>query len=249
MGRILLFIAGAGAIGGLLNAGLSDSGLMLPEVVNLPGRDAVLPGFLGNVFVGAVAALLSFGLYGPLSGAALFRASGAGGQQPVPAPTPAPTTNQSGEPSKPPDQQPVPAPTPAPTPVSTPMTLAALAGAMLVGFSGGRLVTTEADRQLNRATAEVTAGAAEKALQVAETQRPQAETKPPGQLPLGVHQFNRVEAEPTPGAAAPAPQAAVTTPKQPFSACLQTIRTSPPLESYRMAMEFQRMVNSPADGH
>ena len=70
MGRILLLIAGAGATGGLLNAGLSGAGLMLPEVVNLPGGDAVLPGFLGNVFVGAVAALLSFGLYGPLSGAA-----------------------------------------------------------------------------------------------------------------------------------------------------------------------------------
>jgi hypothetical protein len=129
------------------------------------------------------------------------------------------------------------------------MTLAALAGAMLVGFSGGRLVTTEADRQLNRATVEMTAGAAEKALQVAETQRPPAEARHPGQLPFPVNQFHRVEEEPTAGAAAPATQAAVTTPKQHFSACLQTIKTSPPLESFRMAMEFQRMVNSPADGH
>ena len=82
MGKILLFVALAGAAGGLLNAGLSGAGLMLPEVVNLPGGLAVVPGFIGNIFVGSVAALISFGLYGPLAGMTLFRTSAAGGQQP-----------------------------------------------------------------------------------------------------------------------------------------------------------------------
>jgi len=45
MGRILLLIAGAGATGGLLNAGLSGAGLMLPEVVNLPGGMPCCPDF------------------------------------------------------------------------------------------------------------------------------------------------------------------------------------------------------------
>jgi hypothetical protein len=157
MVRIALFIAAAGAAGGLLNAGLSGAGLMLPEVVNLPGGLAVLPGFLGNVFVGAVAAVISFGLYGSFAGVTLFRASGPGGQQPGPAPTP------------------------APPPVSMQLTLAALAGALLVGFSGGRWVTAEADRQLNGATAALTADAAEKALQAAEKPHTQAGVATPKQ--------------------------------------------------------------------
>jgi hypothetical protein len=147
MGKILLLVALAGAAGGLLNAALGGTGLILPEVVNLPGGPAVLPGFLGNIFVGAVAALLSFALYGPLSGVPLFGASGPGGQQPAP----------------------------------TPLTLAALAGALLVGFSGGRWLTAEADRQLNGATAEVTADAAEKALQAAAKRPPQAGVTSPQQ--------------------------------------------------------------------
>jgi hypothetical protein len=191
VGRIVLFIAAAGAAGGLLNAGLSGAGLMLPEVVTLPGGPAVLPGFLGNIFVGAVAALISFGLYGPLAGITLLRASSPGGQQPGSAPTP------------------------APAPIPTQLTLAALAGALLVGFSGGRWVTAEADRQLNRATAELTADAAEKALRPAEPRPPQAE---------------------------------VASPKPQLSGALQAIRTSPPLEAYQKALDFQRMVNSPADG-
>jgi hypothetical protein len=159
MGKILLFVALAGAAGGFLNAALGGGGLILPEVINLPGGPAVLPGFLGNVFVGAVAALLSFGLYGPLSGVMFVRASGPGGQQPVSAPTP------------------------APTPVPMQLTLAALAGAIIVGYSGGRWVTSEADRQLNRATAELTAVAAAKALEAAEKQRPQSRVTRPTQRP------------------------------------------------------------------
>jgi hypothetical protein len=170
VGRIVLFIALAGAAGGLLNAVLSGAGLLLPEVVNLPGGPAVVPGFLGNVFVGAVAAFISFGLYGPLAGVTLLRASGPGGQQPVPAPTP------------------------APTPVPTQLTLAALAGALLVGFSGGRWMTAEADRQLNGATAQLTASAAEKALQAAATHPPQAGVttpKPPLSAALQAIQTSR----------------------------------------------------------
>ena len=215
MGKILLFVALAGAAGGLLNAGLSGAGLMLPEVVNLPGGLAVVPGFIGNIFVGSVAALISFGLYGPLAGVTLLRASGPGGQQPGPAATP------------------------APTPIPTQLTLAALAGALLVGFSGGRWVTAEAEGQLNRATAELTAGAAEKALQAAEKPQPLA-----GVTTNGPRSFAVVPTE----AKKPQTQAGVTSPKQPLSAALQAIKTSSPLEAYQKALDFQRMVNSPADG-
>jgi len=44
---------------------------------------------------------------------------------------------------------------------SAQLTLAALAGAILVGFSGGRWMTTEADKQFNHGTALATAQAAE----------------------------------------------------------------------------------------
>jgi hypothetical protein len=61
------------------------------------------------------------------------------------------------------------------------LTLAALAGAIIVGYSGGRWVTAEADRQLNRATAELTADAAAKALEAAKKQRPKPGVTPPTQ--------------------------------------------------------------------
>ena len=53
---IIWVIAGCGAVGGFVNVFIGDSGLHLPKVEN----DIFLPGFIGVVFVGCVAALASW---------------------------------------------------------------------------------------------------------------------------------------------------------------------------------------------
>lgn len=61
----------AGAVGGAVNAFVSDNGFFLPESeVTTGGATLIRPGYLGNCFVGAIAAVISWGLYGPAS--ALF---------------------------------------------------------------------------------------------------------------------------------------------------------------------------------
>jgi len=63
---VLVFVAGA--VGGIVNAFITDNGFLLPKSEQASGGATVLrPGYLGNVLVGAVAALVSWGLYGPLS--------------------------------------------------------------------------------------------------------------------------------------------------------------------------------------
>lgn len=62
---IIIFLAGG--LGGLANAFLSGEGVPLPH-----WRDGIwCPGFIGNAFVGAMAALVSWGLYGSGSGVEL----------------------------------------------------------------------------------------------------------------------------------------------------------------------------------
>jgi hypothetical protein len=64
---LLVWIVGAGAVGGIVNALITDQGF------KLPGRDKVdtitiyRPGWIGNVIIGAIAAGVSWGLYGPLA--------------------------------------------------------------------------------------------------------------------------------------------------------------------------------------
>ena len=120
MWKILLIVSVGGAIGGLLNALLSGAGFILPRFSVVAGSKVLAPGFIGNVLIGAVAAFISYGLYGPVSSMAIV----GGGQ------------SQHGAPS-----------------ASAQLTLAALAGAILVGFSGGRWMTAEADKQFNHGTA------------------------------------------------------------------------------------------------
>ena len=62
---LLAVVFGAGAVGGVVNALISDNGFVLPrrEVVN--GVLVIRPGFLLNVFVGGIAGAVSWGLYGP----------------------------------------------------------------------------------------------------------------------------------------------------------------------------------------
>jgi hypothetical protein len=132
MWKILLAVAAAGAVGGLLNVLLSGASVALPQLLTVNGTRVFVPGFVGNVFVGAVVAVVSYGLYGPLGGAIIIRAK------------------QTNEPS-----------------VGA-LTLAALVGAVLVGFSGGRWLTAEADKQFSHQTAIAAARSAEKIISAAD---------------------------------------------------------------------------------
>jgi O-antigen/teichoic acid export membrane protein len=61
----LVFLAGA--IGGVINALLTDNGFILPKYEDASGNKIWRPGVVGNVLIGAVAAVISWGLYGPFS--------------------------------------------------------------------------------------------------------------------------------------------------------------------------------------
>jgi hypothetical protein len=65
---MVFFVFLAGALGGLINALMTDNGFLLPKVEKVENLTGIFrPGYLGNVLVGAVAAVVSWGLYGPLS--------------------------------------------------------------------------------------------------------------------------------------------------------------------------------------
>ncbi len=64
---LLLIISAAGAIGGVVNAFMSNNGFVLPRAEQVDSASILRPGYLGNVLVGAVAAGISWGLYGPLA--------------------------------------------------------------------------------------------------------------------------------------------------------------------------------------
>lgn len=67
MGCSLLVFA-AGLIGGMVNALMTDNGFALPQDHPLEtGATVIRPGFLGNMLIGGVAALISWGLYGTFS--------------------------------------------------------------------------------------------------------------------------------------------------------------------------------------
>lgn len=56
-----------GAIGGVVNALLSDNGFLLPRKEKQNNTRIIRPGFLVNIFIGGIAALVSWGLYGPFA--------------------------------------------------------------------------------------------------------------------------------------------------------------------------------------
>jgi hypothetical protein len=64
---VLGIVTTAGAIGGIANALLTHNTFTLPKFEKSGGNRILLPGILGNVFTGALAAALSWGLYGPLA--------------------------------------------------------------------------------------------------------------------------------------------------------------------------------------
>ncbi len=55
----------AGAIGGAVNALMTDNGFILPQYEDADGVKIWRPGVIGNILIGSVAALISWGLYGP----------------------------------------------------------------------------------------------------------------------------------------------------------------------------------------
>jgi hypothetical protein len=105
-------------MGGLVNAVLGEKGVSLPYIATVEGSPVFVPGFVGNILVGAAAALISYGLYGPFANSALISGK-----------------NRAAEADSTPPAD---------------LTLAALAGAILVGYSGGRWMTVEANNQFNR---------------------------------------------------------------------------------------------------
>ena len=64
---LIALIVLMGAIGGVVNALLSDNGFFLPKSLTVDGQKIVRPGFIGNVLIGAVSAFVSWALYGPLA--------------------------------------------------------------------------------------------------------------------------------------------------------------------------------------
>jgi hypothetical protein len=64
---MLILVCIAGAIGGLFNALLVDHGLVAPTKESKGNQKIYNPGYLGNVLCGALAAGISWGLYGPFS--------------------------------------------------------------------------------------------------------------------------------------------------------------------------------------
>jgi hypothetical protein len=68
IGIILL----SGAFGGIINAIVSDNGFIRPREETVDNVTIVRPGFAGNILLGAVAAFISWGLYGAFSGAIIY---------------------------------------------------------------------------------------------------------------------------------------------------------------------------------
>lgn len=61
----LVFLAGA--VGGVINALMTDNGFILPKYEDASGNKIWRPGVIGNVLIGAIAAVISWGLYGPFA--------------------------------------------------------------------------------------------------------------------------------------------------------------------------------------
>lgn len=64
---LLGIVFGAGGVGGVVNALITENGFVLPRREWVNGVAVLRPGFLLNVFVGGVAGAVSWGLYGPFA--------------------------------------------------------------------------------------------------------------------------------------------------------------------------------------
>jgi hypothetical protein len=135
---ITLVVAGAGAVGGLGAALVSeDKGFRLPakfvDPAN-PSSKVWRPGWIGLIFIGALAAVVSWGLYGDLAQQDFF-----GGGGPNVGDDPAEEEDEGGNHG---------------------ITLSALVGAVLVGMGGSKFLSTQVDKKLLENTATAAAAAA-----------------------------------------------------------------------------------------
>src|SRR5215210_2905167 len=64
---ITIVIVVVGALGGVINALMSDSGFIAPGWYDEAGNRIWKPGALGNMLLGGAAAFISWGLYGPFA--------------------------------------------------------------------------------------------------------------------------------------------------------------------------------------
>jgi hypothetical protein len=77
LGVILL----SGAVGGIINAIISDNGFVKPREETIDNVSIVRPGVCGNMLLGSVAAFISWGLYGSYSGALILGATTVSGSE------------------------------------------------------------------------------------------------------------------------------------------------------------------------
>ena len=75
MVEVIVIILFSGALGGIINALVSDNGFIRPREESLENVRILRPGFLGNMLIGAVAAFISWGLYGAFSGVMVYNSS------------------------------------------------------------------------------------------------------------------------------------------------------------------------------
>ena len=68
-----IFALIAGALGGVINALMTDNGFIFPQTTPAAGGGTIWrPGVIGNVVIGAIAALISWGLYGSGAGVSIL---------------------------------------------------------------------------------------------------------------------------------------------------------------------------------
>jgi hypothetical protein len=132
-------VFGAGIIGGLVNAYLTDNGFARPRTEDVNGMTILRPGFWGNAFIGGIAAAVSYGLYGPLSAAPILSnrlaaADSIADRNSTVVQT-APASPQAG----------------------LDLTLSTVVGAILVGIGGARVLSSEVDKRLLKAAASTAA--------------------------------------------------------------------------------------------
>ena len=65
----------SGAVGGIVNALVSDNGFIKPSEETAGDVTIIRPGFAGNILLGGMAAFISWGLYGAFSNAVVYGAN------------------------------------------------------------------------------------------------------------------------------------------------------------------------------
>jgi hypothetical protein len=70
LGAILM----SGAVGGIVNALITDNGFISPREETLGDVRIIRPGFAGNILIGAVAAFIYWGFYGEYSSTIIYGA-------------------------------------------------------------------------------------------------------------------------------------------------------------------------------